>query len=184
MSIIWIIIILISIIFSYFHGTISNVINGLFDVPLDALKSFSSIASVLIIYSGVFKIAEKAKVVDKISIIFNGIVSKMFYIKKNGQLCKLISTSLLCNILGLGALNTHLALKIVEKIKKEYGENEKMLAMYLLLNISSFTVLPLSMMAIRESYNGIYSLKLIVILIICSFITTLFSLLLVKVFYR
>ena len=184
MNIIWIVLIIISILFAAFYGSLPDVINGLFDVPLETLMSFSSIASVLIIYSGVFKIAEKAKIVDKVSVIFNSVVSKLFIISRKSDLCKLISTSILCNMLGLGALNTPLAIKIVGKIKEEYNENEKMLAMYLLLNISSFTVLPLSMMAIRESYSGLYSYSLIIILIVCSFFTTLFSIFLVKVFYK
>ena len=88
-------------------------------------------------------------------------------------------------MLGLGAANTVVAIKVIEKIKEEKGtEMSKELAMYLLINISSFVILPLSLLGLRESYNALINIVFIPILFIAYLITNLFSILLVKLVYK
>lgn len=181
---IWLFIILISLLFSIYSGNVSDVINNIFSVPAKTIDSLITIGSVLIIYSGLFKIAVKLKIIDKVAIVFRGIVEKIFGYKKGETLNNLISTSIIANMLGLGAVNTTIAIQIINEMKKESKEVNKNMTMYLLINISSFTVLPLSLLSLRESYSANINLLFIPILIVCSFFTTLFSIFIVKVFVK
>lgn len=185
MNYIWSIIIIISLVFSLVTGNVDRVINDLFNVPSDVINTLIKIGSVLIIYSGLFKIAIESNLIDKISFLFKGFVEKTFKYERNSYINKLISSSIIANMLGLGAANTAISLKVIEYIKKDKGENaSKELAMYLLINISSFTILPLSLLSIRQTYNASIVFIFLPVLIVISFITTCFSLLLVKVFYK
>ena len=59
-----------------------------------------------------------------------------------------ISTSIICNMLGLGPANMPIAIKLVDKLR--YVKYSKYnLTMYLFINISSFCILPLSLLTLR-----------------------------------
>lgn len=181
----WILIIIISIVFGLLNGREQELVDALFEVPDEVINILLKLGSVLIIYNGLFQIAIKTNIINKMSFLFRGFVEKVFGFKKHSYLNNAISTSIIANMLGLGAANTAIALKVVEGIKKEKGsEMSKELAMYLLINISSFVILPLSLIGLRESYNALVNLLFIPILCISSFLTTLFSILLVKLVYK
>lgn len=181
----WIFLIIISIAFGLVNGKEEELVDALFEVPNEVINVLLKLGSVLIIYNGLFQIAIKTNIISKLSFLFRGFVEKVFGFKKHSYLNDTISTSIIANMLGLGAANTAIALKVVEEIKREKGsEVSKELAMYLLINISSFVILPLSLIGIRESYNALINLLFIPILCISSFLTTLFSIFLVKLVYK
>ena len=181
----WIFLIIISIVFGLVVGKEEEMVDALFNVPNEVINVLLRLGSVLIIYNGLFQIAIKTNIINKMSFLFRGFVEKMFGFKKHTYLNDTISTSIIANMLGLGAANTAIALKVVEGIKKEKGSAmSKELAMYLLINISSFVILPLSLIGVRENYNALINLIFIPILCISSFLTTLFSIFLVKMVYK
>ncbi len=185
MNKIWILIILISLTFGFINGNSAAMIDALFDVPKKTIDSMITIGSILIIYNGIFNIAIKANIIKKISFIFSGFVNKVFGYPQGSYLNDTISTSIIANMLGLGAANTSIAIKVVEEIKKDCKDNvSKELAMYLLINISSFVILPLSLLALRENYNAQINILFVPILFIISLFTTLFSILLCKLVYK
>lgn len=185
MNKIWIIIILISLIFGLLNGKGQEMIDSIFNVPEQTLKSLITLGSVLVIYNGLFNIAIKTRIIDKIATIFSGFVERLFGYKKGSYLNNAISTSIIANMLGLGAANTTIAIKVVEEMKRENPSNlNKNLTMYLLINISSFVALPLSLLGLRESYNANVNVIFIPILFFISLLTTIFAIILCKVVYK
>ena len=173
MNYIWTLIIVVCIIFSFINGSSEELFSSILDVPEKSLNTLLSIGSVLIIYGGIFKILEKSGIINKISFLFSGIVEKIFNYKKGSELNDLICISLISNMIGLGQLNTNVSLKIVSIMKESNDKTN--IGRFLLINISSFTILPLSLLSIRENYFASFNLLFIPILIITSFITTVFS---------
>lgn len=181
MNKIWLFIIIISIIFGLISGNADKMVDSLFDVPNNVIKTLFKIGSMLVIYNGMFKIAIKTNVIDKLSIVLKKPINKIFKVDEDCR--KLISTSIICNLLGLGPANMAIAIKIVEKIKNTRNMFYN-LTMYLLINISSLCLLPLSLLTLRNSLGAKYNISFIFIIFISSLLTTLIAIVLVKIIYR
>lgn len=179
MNKVWIFIIFFSLAFGLIYGNADKMVNSLFLVPENVLKNLLKIGSMLVIYNGLFKIAIKAKVIDKISLIFIKLIDKIFK-ELNDECKKMISTSIVCNLLGLGPANMTIAIKIVNEInslpKMHYN-----LSMYLLINISSLCLMPLSLLTLRSTFFARINIPFVFILFIASFITTFFAIIICKV---
>lgn len=182
MNKVWVFIIFVSLIFGLIYGNTDKMINNLFIVPENVLKNLMKIGSMLVIYNGLFKIALKAKVIDKISIIFLRIINKIFK-NLNEECKKMISTSIVCNLLGLGPANMTIAIKVVNQINTLPKANYN-LSMYLLINISSLCLMPLSLLTLRSTFFSKINIPFVFILFIASLVTTTFAIIICKVIYR
>ena len=170
MNKVWVFIIFVSLIFGLIYGNTDKMINNLFIVPENVLKNLMKIGSMLVIYNGLFKIALKAEVIDKISIIFLRIINKIFK-NLNEECKKMISTSIVCNLLGLGPANMTIAIKVVNQINTLPKANYN-LSMYLLINISSLCFMPLSLLTLRSTFFAKINIPFVFILFIASLVTT------------
>lgn len=179
MNIIWVSLIIFSIIFGVFNNNVKYMIDNLFLVPLNVLNSLIKIGSMLVVYNGLFKIAIASGVISKISKLMSPITSKVF--KVDNDILEYINASITCNLLGLGPANTPIAMKIIEKLSTNNKLNSN-LVKYILLNISSLCILPISAITLRNTFNSKINISLIPLLFITSLLTTIFSLLLCKIF--
>lgn len=179
MNKVWFIITIVSIIFGIFNDKIDEMIDSLFTVPENVINSLFKIGSMLVIYNGLFNIAIESKCINKLSKLLNKRVNKIFKLNDSST-SDLISTSIICNMLGLGPANMPIAIKIIERLKGDKFN----LSMYIFVNISSFCILPLSLIALRTTFNSLINVEFIALIAISSFITTIFAILLCKFIYR
>lgn len=187
MNKIWFIITIVSIIFGILNNKTSDMINSLFDVPENVINNLLKIGSMLIIYNGLFNIAINSKCISKLAKLLNKRVTKIFKLEDNKldniEIIELISTSIICNMLGLGPANMPIAIKLVDKLR--YVKYSKYnLTMYLFINISSFCILPLSLLTLRSTFKSLFNIEFVVLIMIASFITTVFSVFLCKLIYK
>lgn len=80
------------------------------------------------------------------------------------------------NILGLGWAATPMGLKAMEELKKlNHGSTSASTDMctFLIINISSLQVIPVSVIAYRSQYGSVNPAKIVVPAIIATFISTL-----------
>lgn len=180
MNKIWIFIIIFSLLFGFMTGNVKQMIGDLFLVPQKTLEMLLHIGSMLIIYSGLFQIAIDSKVIKKLSKLIIKPVSKVFKIN-NEELLELICASIIANMLGLGPANMAIAMKIMDKLKDEENHKYYNLTMYLMINVSSLCLLPLSTLTYRETFGANISIEFIPMLLIASALTTLVAILIVKI---
>ncbi len=178
MNIIWTIIILFSFVFAISTGNLNNLINSIFNVPKESLSLLVSIGSLIVIYNGVFQIAIDSGLIKKISFIFRGIVKKVFN-DIDEEVVMLICANICANILGLGVASTPIALNVMSHISHEDKVNNNILCL-VGINLSSFTLFPLTILTIRNTYQGSHSFFIWLSIIFISFVTTLFSIVLAK----
>lgn len=182
MSKIWFIITIVSIVFGILNNRVEIMFNDLFNVPNNVINSLFKIGSMLVIYNGLFNIAIESKCISKLSKLLNNKVSKIFKID-DFQIIELISTSIICNMLGLGPANMPVAVKIIDKLRSEKHSMYN-LTLYIFINISSFCILPLSLITLRSSFKALINVEFIFLILISSFLTTIFSIILCKLIYR
>ena len=177
----WSILIVLAIVFGILNNRINEMSEALFNVPKETLKTLLQIGSMLIIYSGLFQIASDAKVISKISKVIIKPVSKIF--KSDRETLELICASIIANLLGLGPANMAIALKVIDKVNNNSYRNYN-LTLYLLINVSSLCVLPMSTLALREMFKAKINIEFVPMLFIGSFISTIFAIVLVKIFIK
>lgn len=178
MNIIWTIIILFSFVFAIVTGNLNDLTNSIFNVPKEALSLLITIGSLIVIYNGIFQIAIDSGLIKKTSFIFRGIVKKVFN-DVDEEVVTLICANICANILGLGVASTPIALNIMSQISHENKVNNNILSL-IGINLSAFTLFPLTILTIRNNFHGSHSLFIWLSIVFISFVTTLFSIVLAK----
>lgn len=155
---IWSLIIIISILFSIFSGNIENLNNEIFVSAENAVKLCINLLGTLCLWNGIINIAIKSKKIDKINIILNPVINKLFpEIKNNNKIKKEISMNILANILGLGNAATPLGIKAMKSLQEENKNKNKLsnsMMMFIVINTASLQIIPTTIIAIRNSFNS------------------------------
>lgn len=106
---------------------------------------------------------------------------------KDKEARELISTNIAANMLGLGFAATPSGLKAMKRLKllsdEEEGVASDAMVTFLVLNTAGVTIIPTSVIAIRQQYGAINPADFV----ICGIISTLFACivgLLFDVYYR
>lgn len=175
MNIIWTIIIIFCLIFSIFTNNFTILINALFDVPEESLKLLINLGGLIIIYNGLFQIAIDCKIIKKISFIFRPII-KSIYKTNDENILNLLCANFTANLLGLGIASTPIAIKIVSS-----SNDKKIINKLVCLNISCFTIFPFTILTLRNKFGGIQNFKVWILLILITFITSIFSILICNI---
>lgn len=187
----WFFIIIISIVIGLINNRIDEMVVKLFEVPKDTLNALLKLGSMMIIYNGMFNIAIKSRMVDRVSKRFNFLIDKVFKIDSSEkELRNDICASFVCNLLGLGPANISFAIRIVSSLNNKdnihYNESVSIYntSMYLLINISSLCVLPLSLLSLRLAFKSKFNIEFIPLIFIGSLLTTIISILICKLVYK
>lgn len=177
MNIIWITIIIISILFGIFNGNSIEMANALLNVPSSSLELLLKIGGLIIFYNGLFKIAIDSGLIKTFSRLLKKPIKIIFPDIPNEHIVnEYICCNIVANLLGLGVASTPMALLALNEMKK-LNNNKSTLSrsmiVFTVLNITCFTVLPLTVLSIREAYKAKINIQLLPFLIIVTFINTI-----------
>ncbi len=188
MCIIWSSIIIICIIFSCFLSNPQIVLESITNSSKASIENLIVIASMLLFWSGIFNILSNTNIIKKISSSMYKCVSFLF--KKDEITSKskeYISLNVVSNLLGVGNAATINSLKGIEemqKINKSKNKVNKSMATFILLNTSSIQLIPTSMITLRTLYNSANPEKILIPVIIISFISLSISLISLQLLWR
>lgn len=169
MNKIWTSIIIFCFIFSLFTNNFPTLINSLFDIPEQSINILISIGSLIIIYNGIFQIAVDSNLIKTISFLFKPILKKA-YKTSNDPLLELLCANFTANLLGLGAASTPIAINVLKNTSEE-----KIINKLICFNTSCFTIFPFTIITLREKMGGINNFKVWLILVITTFLSTIFG---------
>lgn len=135
-----------------------DMVQATFDMSKTAMTILIPLAGVMTFWLGLLKIAEKAGLIEKISLKVSPVLSKLFpEVPKGHPAMGNMMMNFSANLLGLGNAATPLGLKAMEDLqelnpKKDTASNAQI--MFLVLNTSGLTMIPLSVIATRMIYNS------------------------------
>ena len=175
MNIIWTFIIIFCFCFSIFTNNFTNLINSLFDVPEYSLKILISIGGLIIIYNGIFQIADDCNLIKKISSLFKPIIKRIYKINSD-SLINLLCANFTANLIGLSITSTSIAIKIIKETN-----DKRIINKLICLNTSCFTILPFTIISLRNKYGGINNFKVWLLIIIITFLTSFFSIIICSI---
>ncbi len=142
----------------------------------------------LCFWMGLMKIAEKSGLINFISRLFYPLVSKLYKgIPKESNVLSYISLNMSANLLGLGNIATPFGIKAMKEMqaysfKKNVATDN--MCMFLVINTTSITLLPITVIALRSSYSSISAGIITFPTIIATCISTSIGIICVSIFRR
>mgnify|MGYP000792621492 CR=1 FL=1 len=159
---IWAGMIVLGILYGAFTGNLEAVSNAALESAGEAVDLCITMCGIMGLWTGLMKIAQQAGLIAALTRGISPFVSFLFpRIPKNHPARESISTNIVANVLGLGWAATPAGLKAMEElaeIKKEKGLPEEVasneMCTFLILNISSLQLIPVSVIAYRSQYGS------------------------------
>ncbi len=155
---IWSFLIIIGIGYYFFTGDIRGLNNELLLKSKKALNLVLDIMPIIVLWSGLMKIAEDSHLLNKFARMLYPFLKKLFPSVKNDSLALgYISSNIAANMLGLGSAATPFGLKAMAELQKENkSKKEASPAMitFLVLNTAGVTLIPTTVIALRLMYKS------------------------------
>ena len=187
-NIIWFSFIILGIIYSLFTGNIKLVNEEIIKSSKASLDIFFNIFPNIVLFLGIMTIAKDSGLLNKLSNILYPLLKKIFPdIPKNHESLGYISSNIAANILGLGNASTPFGLKAMtslQELNKDKKTASKSMITLILLNTSGLTLIPTTIISLRNMHKSINSTKVIPLILLVTLITTLSALILDKIFNR
>lgn len=194
---IWAAMIALGVIYGAFTGNMEAVANGALASAQEAVELCITMIGVMGLWVGLMEIARKSGLIDSLTRGIQPFVSFLFpNIPRNHAAREYISTNIIANLLGLGWACTPAGLKAMEELAKleaERGNPEYLnpknkirrasneMCTFLILNISSLQLIPVSIIAYRSQYGSVNPTAVIVPGLIATSISTAVAILYCKI---
>lgn len=171
----WTVMLVVGIIIGALTGNMENISNAVVVSAQEAVDLCITMLGIMVMWTGVMNIARKAGLLEKMSRMLRPVIHFLFPdLPKNHPAQEYISTNCVANILGLGWAATPAGLKAMEELgkledlrrenerlgKKNQGKARKTgtagneMCTFLILNISSLQLIPVSIIAYRSQYGS------------------------------
>lgn len=179
-NIIWFLLIIVGLVFSFISGN-DEMGNLILSTSYDTWDMILSIGPLIVLWCGVMNIAEKSGLLDKFSKLLTPLLKKLMPSVKNDKAFLFISSNIAANMLGLGSVATPAGLKAMKELDKDNKHRDvasEGMITFLVLNTSGVTIIPMSVIALRMGYGSIDPSKVIIPSIIATFVSSFCGLLL------
>ena len=157
-SYIWAFLIGVGIIYSISSGNIEVINNSILTNANEALDLILNLLPIIVLWTGILKIAEVSGLLDKFARLLNPILSKIFPdLPKDNKALGYISSNIAANMLGLGSAATPAGLKAMNELQKinPYKDTATTpMITFLILNTAGVTIIPTTILALRAAYNS------------------------------
>ncbi len=165
-SYIWFFLIVIGIGYSFVTGNVSVINESILTNGADALELMLSIFPVIVLWSGIMKIAEEAGMLKKFAKILEPILSKLFpSVPKDNPALGFIASNIAANMMGLGSAATPFGLKAMTELQKINDKKDTAsvpMITFLVLNTAGVTIVPTTVLALRIAHGSANPSEIIV----------------------
>ncbi|MDE6285238.1 MAG: spore maturation protein [Bacilli bacterium] len=155
---IWFFLIFIGITFSFFTGNIDKINDSILTNGTEALDLVLSILPIIVLWTGILRIAEDSGLLQKFAKLVEPILSKLFPdVPKNNPALGYIASNVAANMMGLGSAATPFGLKAMKELQKINPEKEiasTPMITFLVLNTGGVTIVPTTVLALRMAQGS------------------------------
>lgn len=188
MNVIWALFILVGIGYSFLTNNIEALNNEIINTPNEILDIFLAMLPLMVVWSGIMNIAKDAGLLDKIAKFMSPLFRIIFpEIPENHESLGYIASNITINMLGIHNASTPFGLKAMKSLN-ELNDDKKTasrsMITFLVLNTSGVTIIATDIIAVRGMYGAANPSMILVSTIICTIITTIFGLVVDRIFYN
>ena len=184
---VWSALLIAGVIISIFTGKINEMGNIILNSSNEAFEIFFNVALIILFWGGVFNIAIESGLIKNLTKFLRKPLLKLYpELKVDDVALEYICSNIIANLLGLGSAATPLGLKAFEELQKINPHKEKpsrSMVTFIIMNVSSFTLFPTTILGIRTMYKGNNDVSLLTLMIIGTLVSSLSAILLDRIVY-
>ncbi len=196
MDMIWMAMIAGGIVFAALTGNGDKVTNAIIDAPAEAVNLCITMLGIMGLWLGIMRMASDCGLIDALTRLMRPVIKLLFpKLDPNSPACRYIAANFTANLLGLGWAATPYGLKAMKELKKESerkadftggGETAKgneglknsetatdEMCTFLIINMSSLQLIPVSVIAYRSRYGSVDPSSIIGPGLAATFVSTL-----------
>ena len=178
----------VKLVFLQDYDALPEMMDSTFKMSNTAFEMTLGLTGTLTLWMGILKIGEDSGLVDKLARFLSPVLTKIFpEIPKNHPALGSIFMNISANMLGLDNAATPVGLKAMQELqsineKKDTASNS--MIMFLVLNTSGLTIIPVSIMAYRSKFGAADPADVFIPLLLTTMCSTLVGLLTVSLYQR
>lgn len=158
MSIIWSIMIIISIVFTFFNGSADVLIEHITKASSNSIENVITLAGMLCFWTGMFNILKHTSLIEKIANFVKPITNKLFKKEEiDDEIMQDVALNVTSNAIGVGNAATVFGIKAIKKMqlknKSKDRPNDSMTS-FILLNTASIQLIPTTIISLRALYGS------------------------------
>ncbi len=179
---------LVRLIFMGDAGIFPEMMNSTFDMAKTGFEISLGLTGVMTLWMGLMKVGEKGGIVNLMSRAVGPLFSRLFpEIPKGHPASGSIMMNIAANMLGLDNAATPLGLKAMtelQELNKDKDTASNAMIMFLVLNASGLTIIPVSIMVFRAQLGAADPSDVFIPILLATFCSTLAGIIAVSVFQR
>lgn len=185
---IWFFLIMISIVVATLTGNIEVINDSLMNDAQEAVVFGISLMGIMATWMGLIKIAESSGLIKAVSILMKPITSILFPgVPKDHPAMNSIVMNMVTNMFGAGNSSTAIGLKAMQEMEtlskdKKTATND--MCMFLVINMSSIQLIPLTVIKLRSDSGSLNSTEIIATTLIATLASTLVGIITAKILER
>ncbi|PAB58084.1 nucleoside recognition domain-containing protein [Anaeromicrobium sediminis] len=188
MKYIWFFMIITGVLAAIINGNIDKINGVVITNTQDAVMLAIGLIGVMSVWLGLMNIAKKSGLIRRISVIMNPLIRLLFPdIPKNHPAIGSIVMNIVANMFGAGNSATALGIKAMEEMQKINPRKERAtnaMCMFLVVNMSSVQLVPLSVLKIRADAGSLNPTEIIATSLISTTISTIVGIIAAKLLER
>ena len=156
MNYIWCAMVASSLVFAAVNGTISETVAAIAEGAAAGVETVLSCAGIMCFWCGIMRIMEKCGAVEVIKRVINPLVRRLFP-DADDEARGHIAMNLTAFVLGMGNAATPAGVKAMsalDKLNKNPAVASRAMAMLVVLNTTSFQLVPTTIMSMRSAAGG------------------------------
>ena len=181
LNFLWAGMIVIGILYAALRGDITCVTEAALESSQEAISLCITMMGIMSFWTGLMEIAIKAGIIPAFSKMIRPVMKFLFpNLPKDHKANEFITTNLIANILGLGWAATPAGLKAMESLgdlQEERGKDRSIasneMCTFLIVNISSLQLIPMTIIAYRSQYGSVNPTRIVGAGIIATGLSTL-----------
>jgi spore maturation protein SpmA len=185
---IWFSLIVVSIITAAYTGKMDILTKASFDSAKSAVTLALSLIGTMALWLGIFKVAEAAGLTHHIARAIRPVMTRLFPdVPADHPAMSAMIMNMAANMLGLGNAATPFGIKAMtelDKINPRKGTATNAMCLFLAINTSSVTLLPLGVIAIRAAAGARQPASILIPAIVATMCSTTAAIIAAKLFTR
>ncbi len=153
-------------------GNMDKVCNSALNSCVEAVDLFLYLLGGMCMWGGLMRVAEKAKLTDRLSELFRPFLKHIFKgLDLNGKAFHAVCMNITANLLGLGNAATPLGLEAMRRLEQEERPGDttsRNMIMFVVLNTASITIIPATAASLRVRHGSAAPMEILPCVLITS----------------
>ena len=185
---IWFLLVFIGILYGALTGNLGDINNIIIDQATEGVTFGISLMGVMAFWLGIMNIAEKSGLIRAISNVFRPLLRFVFpEVPANHPAERWMLMNFIANMFGVGNGATAFGLKAIrelDSLNAHKGRATNAMAMFLIINMSSLQLVPLTVIKLRHDYGSKAPTDIIGITLLATTLSTIVAIIIGKIFER